>query len=136
MRGVLARIPVYWSDETKDGHKLCILCCPFCMYTMQNNPAYLNHIVGAHYNVNFTCGACLSAVASTGQQMKRHINECTGLAPLLMTMPQESACGECHQRRVLLVPNMQEARRKPVTQRNRDQPFWHPRRILKLGIGV
>ena len=93
MQSSLARIPIYRSDETKDGHKPRVLCCPFCTYTVQNDPAYLNHIVGMHYNANFMCGACLSAVTSSSQQMKRHINECSGLAPP-PTMSQESVRGE------------------------------------------
>ena len=50
-RSALARIPIYRSDETKDRHKPCVSCCPFCTYTIQNDPAYLNHIVGAHYSM-------------------------------------------------------------------------------------
>ena len=80
-RSALARIPIYRPDETKDGHRPRISCCPFCAYTVQNDPAYLNHIVGTHYNANFACGTCLSAVTSSCQQMKRHINECKGLDP-------------------------------------------------------
>ena len=101
----LARIPIYRSDETKDGHKPHVSCCPFCTYTIQNDLAYLNHIVGVHYNANFACGTCLSAVTSSGQQMKRHINECSGLAP-----PPMAFAGKCtvsiHPRRVPLAPNM------------------------------
>ena len=92
-RSTLAHIPIYWSDETKDGHRLCVSCCPFCTYTIQNDPAYLNHIVGAHYNTNFACGTCLSAVTSSGQQMKKHLKECSGLALPPMAL-QESACSE------------------------------------------
>ena len=55
MRSALAHIPIYRPDETKDGHKPRISCCPFCAYTIQNDPAYLNHIVGMHYNANFAC---------------------------------------------------------------------------------
>ena len=88
MRNALACIPIFWSDETKDGHKPCVSCCPFCVYTIQNDPAYLNHIVGMHYNANFTCGTCLSAVTMSGQQMKRHLKECSGLGPLPTTMSQ------------------------------------------------
>ena len=84
-RSALARIPIYRSDETKDGHKPCMLCCPFCMYTIQNDPAYLNHIVGMYYSTNFMCGTYLSAITLLGQQMKSHINECSGLAPPPMT---------------------------------------------------
>ena len=101
-QSALARIPIFWPDETKDGHKPCISCCPFCVYTIQNDPAYLNHIVSTHYNVNFMCGTCLSAVTSSCQQMKRHINECKGLDPPIPptsqgsaappTASQESAC--------------------------------------------
>ena len=91
MRSALAHITIYRSEETKDGHKPCVSCCPFCVYTIQNDPAYLNHIVSMHYNTNFACGTCLSAVTSLGQQMKRHIKECSGLAPP-PTASQESAC--------------------------------------------
>ena len=102
-RSALARIPIFRPDETKDGHKPRVSCCPFCAYTVQNDPAYLNHIVSAHYNANFMCGTCLSAVTSSYQQMKRHINECKGLDPPIpptlqgsaapSTASQESACG-------------------------------------------
>ena len=94
MRNALARIPIYWSDETKDRHKPRMSCCPFCAYTIQNDPAYLNHIVGAQYNANFACGTCLSAVTASGQQMKRHINECPRLAPPPPTTSQECVRSE------------------------------------------
>ena len=100
----LARIPIYRSEETKDGHKPHMLCCPFCTYTIQNDPAYLNHIVCTHYNANFACGTCLSAVTSSGQQMKKHLKECSGLASAPMAL-QESAHGGVHPRRVPLAPN-------------------------------
>ena len=83
MWSTLACIPIYRSDETKDGHKPHMSCCPFCAYTIQNDPAYMNHIVGAHYNANFMCGTCLSAITSSSQQKKSHINECSGFTPLL-----------------------------------------------------
>ena len=57
-----AHIPIFQPDETKDGKKPCISCCLFCAYTVQNDPAYLNHIVGVYYNTNFACRTCLSAV--------------------------------------------------------------------------
>ena len=103
MRSELARIPIYRPEETKDGHKPPISCCLFCAYTIQNDPAYLNHIVSVHYNVNFACGTCLSAVTPSCQQMKRYINGCKGLDPPALptsqglaappTASQESACG-------------------------------------------
>ena len=45
----LVHIPIFLPGETKDGHKLWVSCCPFCVYTIQNDPAYLNHIINAHY---------------------------------------------------------------------------------------
>ena len=60
MRSALAHIPIYQSDETKDGHKPCLSCCPFRAYTIQNDPAYLNHIISTYYNANFACGTCLT----------------------------------------------------------------------------
>ena len=87
------------------GLKKRVSCCPFCTYTIQNDLAYLNHIVSVHYNVNFTCGPCLSAVTSSGQQMKKHIKECSGLAPPPMASqesvrsghsPKKSAPGSKH----------------------------------------
>ena len=68
----LAHIPIFQSDKTKDGHRPRVSCCPYCMYTIQNDLAYLNHIASMHYNVNFTCGTCLNAVIASGQKMKRH----------------------------------------------------------------
>ena len=104
-RSALARIPIYQPGETKDRHKPHMSCCLFCMYTIQNDPAYLNHIVCMHYDVNFACGTCLSAITSSGQQMKNHIKECSGLAPPPMVLqesvpsgrsPKKSAPGSKH----------------------------------------
>ena len=91
-RSALVRIPIYLTGEVKDGHGARMSCCPFCAYTVQNDPAYLNHIVCTHYDASFACGACLSAITSSGQQMKNHIKECSGLAPP-PTASQESAPG-------------------------------------------
>ena len=93
-QSVLAHIPIYRPGETKDGHNPCMSCCMFCTYTVQNDPAYLNHIVCTHYDANFACGACLSAITSSGQQMKNHIKECSGLAPT-PTASQESVPSGC-----------------------------------------
>ena len=92
MRSALVRIPIYLPGEVKDGHSPCVSCCSFCMYTIQNDLAYLNHIVCMHYNASFACGACLSAITSSGQQMRNHIKECSGLAPP-PTASQESVPG-------------------------------------------
>ena len=92
MQSALVRIPIYLTGEAKDGHGTRVSCCPFCAYTVQNDPAYLNHIVCAHYDASFGCGACLSAITSSGQQMKVHIKECSGLAPP-PTASQESVPG-------------------------------------------
>ena len=89
-QSVLIRIPISLAGEAKDGHGACVSCCPFCTYTVQNDLAYLNHIVCTHYNASFGCGACLSAITSSSQQMKNHIKECSGLAPP-PTASQESA---------------------------------------------
>ena len=80
-RSVLVRIPICLPGGTKDGHRPHMSCCPFCSYTIQNDLAYLNHIICVHYDASFGCGACLSAITSSGQQMKNHIKECSGLAP-------------------------------------------------------
>ena len=90
MRSALVRIPIYLSGKAKDGHGAHMSCCPFCTYTIQNNLAYLNHIVCTHYDASFGCGSCLSAITSSVQQMKAHIKECSGLTPL-PTASQESA---------------------------------------------
>ena len=78
----------HWGSQGRHGAR--VSCCPFCAYTIQNDPAYLNNIVCAHYDATFRCGSCLSAIASSGQQMKAHIKECSGLAPL-PTASQKSA---------------------------------------------
>ena len=90
----LACIPIFLPDETKDGHRPRVSCCPFCTYTIQNDPAYLNHIISVHYHVSLTCGACLNAIATSGQQLKRHLSKCPGLATLPEESSQESVCGE------------------------------------------
>ena len=79
---MLVHIPIFLPDEMKDRHKPQISCCPFCAYTVQNDPVFLNHDINAHYQANFACGKCLSAVMTSGQQMKRHISDCPGL-PIL-----------------------------------------------------
>ena len=91
-RSTLVRIPIYQSGDAKDGHGAHVLCCPFCTYTIQNDPAYLNHIVCVHYDASFGCGCCLSAITPSVQKMKDHIKECSGLTPL-PTASQESAPG-------------------------------------------
>ena len=92
MWSVLVQIPIYLSGEAKDRHGTRVSCCPFCAYTIQNDLAYLNHIVCAHYDASFGCGSCLSVITSSVQQMKAHIKECSGLTPL-PTASQESAPG-------------------------------------------
>ena len=106
-RSTLVCIPIYLPGETKDRHKPRMSCCPFCVYTTHNDPAYLNHIVCTHYDTNFACGTCLSAITSSGQQMKNHIKECSGLAPPPTAsqesvpsghLPKKSAPGSKHVR--------------------------------------
>ena len=94
MHHALVHIPIFWPDKTNVGHKPRVSCCPFCAYTIQNDPAYLNHIVNTHYHVNFACGRCLSAVTMSGQQMKRHISDCSGLTAITEKSSQGSARGE------------------------------------------
>ena len=91
---MLAHIPIFLPEETREGHKPQISCCPFCAYTIPNNPAFLNHIINAHYHANFACGRCLGAITTSGQQMKRHISKCPRLPALPEKSLQESACSE------------------------------------------
>ena len=90
----LVHIPIFLPDEAQDGHRPWVSCCPFCMYTVQNDPAYLNHIISMHYHASLTCGACLDAIAMSGQHLKRHLSECSGLATLPEELSQESVRGE------------------------------------------
>ena len=89
---MLAHIPISLPEETKDGHKPWILCCPFCTYIIQNNLAFLNHIINAHYHTNFACGRCLGTVTTLGQQMKRYNSEC----PRLPALPEKSSQESVH----------------------------------------
>ena len=91
---MLARIPIFLPDETKDGHKLWVSCCPFCAHTIQNDLAYINHTISAHYHANFTCGTCLSTVTTSGQQMKRHISECWAGHSSQEVVTGKCACSE------------------------------------------
>ena len=63
---MLAHIPIFLPDEAKDGHRPWVSCCPFCTYTIQNDPVYLNHIIGMHYHVSLACGACLGHLSHVG----------------------------------------------------------------------
>ena len=48
-RSALVSYP-YLPDWGSQGRArcTCMSCCPFCMYTVQNDTAYLNHIVCMH----------------------------------------------------------------------------------------
>ena len=52
--------------------------CPFCLYHGSNDISYMNHIIGTHYNVAYSCGKCLKEMFLLGQQLKTHIKVCTG----------------------------------------------------------
>ena len=67
MHHVLVCIPIFLPDEAKDRHKPQVSCCPFCTYTIQNDLAYLNHIISMYYHMCLMCGACLDAVATLFQ---------------------------------------------------------------------
>ena len=75
----------------KDGHSARVVLSILRVY-VQNDLAYLSHIVCAHYDGSFGCGSCLSAITSSVQKMKDHIKECSGLTPL-PTASQESVPG-------------------------------------------
>ena len=68
----LVRIPIFWPDETKDGHRPWVSCCPFCTYTIQNDPAYLNHILSACITMRalhlWGMPRCRSHVRSTAEE--------------------------------------------------------------------
>ena len=119
-RNALVQIHIYQSGDAKDGHGARVSCCPFCAYTVQNDPAYLNHIVCAHYDASFGCGSCLSAVTSSVQKMKEHIKECPGLTTLL-TPWQESAPGGCSPKKG--VPESKHVSKKKKSSRSeKSQP--------------
>ena len=128
----LSRIPIFLHDETKDGHRPWVSCCPFCAYTIQNDLAYLNHIISMHYHTNFMCGTCLSAITMSGQQMKRHLSECPGLATLPKKSSQESAHGGHSPKKSA----MGVWTRKVIIPGSHNQPKQHPRKTLKPVIGV
>ena len=117
-----------------------------CVYTVQNYPVYLNHIVGMHITrrVLHVCRTCLSAITVSGKQMKRHNNECSGLTLLPKMTSQEGAhMVSVHPRGMPMgarAPrtNMGQARSSIVINLgNHSRPMaWHLRKTLKLGIGV
>ena len=139
---MLVRIPIFLPDETKDRHRPRVSCCPFCAYTIQNDLAYLNHIIGMHYHMSLMCGACLDAVATSGQQLKRHLSECPRLALFPRNHHREVRTVSIHLGKVPMGaqapnPNMQEARtRKVVIPGSCDQSTQHPRKTLKPVIGI
>ena len=123
----LAHIPIYRPDETKDGHKPHISCCPFCAYTIQN-------------------GTCLSAVTSSCQQMKRYINEGKGLDPPIPqtsqgsaappTASQESACGGRAPKKSTHVSKHGGCKKKGHHLEKSRPVSQHLRRTLKAWTGV
>ena len=42
-------IPIFTSDEAKQGQKMHVSCCPICTYIIKNDSMFLNHIVISHY---------------------------------------------------------------------------------------
>ena len=141
-RHTLTCIPIFLPDETKDGHRLQVSCCPFCTYTIQNDLACLNHIINAHYHTNFVCGTCLGTMTMSGQQMKRHISEWPGLAALPEKPSHESAEGECSPKKCTQgsptpSPNMGEARtRRVVIPGSHNQARQHLRKAPKLVTSI
>ena len=127
-------LPVWWNQGRAQATHVMLPILH--AYTIQNDPAYLNHLVGMHYNANFACGMWLSAVTFLGQQMKRHINECSKIGPSSHRHCRKVRTVSIHPRRVPLAPNTQEARRKAVIPKNCDQLARCLRKTLKLGIGA
>ena len=76
----LSCIPIFTTDEAKQGKKPCVSCCPICAYIVKNDSAFLNHIVISHYCSNFACGKCLYAIVTSDQQMKKHFLKCHSIA--------------------------------------------------------
>ena len=76
MTFALFHIVISTPEEAKMGPKNHVSCCPICAYMVQNDYSFLNHIIVGHYWSSFSCRKCLKFVATTGQQMKRHILGC------------------------------------------------------------
>ena len=72
----LSCITISTPEEVKVRPKNCMSCCPICMYMVQNDYLFLNHIIFGHYWSSFSCGKCLKFVVTTGQPMNRHILGC------------------------------------------------------------
>ena len=90
----LSRIMIHTPDEAKVGVMNCIYCCPIYMYMVKNNLVFLNHIVVGHYWGSFSCGKCLSFVAATAWEMKRHIAGCG--KPQMECSKAHSVCSKVH----------------------------------------
>ena len=111
---------------------------------VQNDLAFLNHIINAHYHANFTCGTCLSTVTTLGQQMKRHISECPGLPALPEKSSQESVHGESSPKKKHAHGSSgskskdggSKGKQKHQIREVTNRVSQHPRKILKPAIGI
>ena len=73
----LSHIPIFTSDEVKQGQKRCTSCCPICAYIIKTDSTFLNYIVISHYWSNFPCRKCLDVITTSGQQMKHFLKCCS-----------------------------------------------------------
>ena len=53
--------------------------CPFCKYSVSNDPSYMNRIICGHYNTNYGCGKCLDEMCIMVQPLHKHMKTCKGL---------------------------------------------------------
>ena len=49
-------ITISTPEEVKVGPKNHMSCCPICVYVVQNDYSFLNHIIVGHYWSSFSCG--------------------------------------------------------------------------------
>ena len=72
----LSHITIHTLEEVKVGPKNHVSCCPICAYVVKNDYSFLNHTIIGHYWSSFSCGKCLTFMATNGQQIERHIPDC------------------------------------------------------------
>ena len=90
----LLHIPIFTTEEAKQGQKLHVSCCPICAYIVKNDSTFLNHIVIMHYWCNYACGRCLGVVVTSTQQMKKHFLKYHGITDALKKPNSQGSTGD------------------------------------------
>ena len=111
----LSCIAIHMPEEAKVGITNHVYCCPICTYVAKSESIFLDHIIVGHYWSSFSCGKCLTFMAVTAQQMKRHITDCE--KPQLEHSEACSMCSRVPEVHSSSRPSCRSRKAKKQTQR-------------------